>query len=101
MLSNAVYSVISPEGCASILWKDAKKAEEAAASLKLTAEAAAGLGVVDRVLSERDIGKEPFYTRIRDALTKELAALAGDPELLTKRYNRFRRMGVEAVRETL
>lgn len=99
--SQRSFGAPHPEGCASILWKDAKKAEEAAASLKLTAEAAAGLGVVDRVLSERDIGKEPFYTRIRDALTKELAALAGDPELLTKRYNRFRRMGVEAVRETL
>ena len=61
MLENAVYSVISPEGCASILWKDAKKAGEAAASLKLMAEDAKGLGVIERILSEKEIGKKEFY----------------------------------------
>ena len=58
ILQNAVYSVISPEGCASILWKDSGKAEAAAASLKLTAEDAKSLGVVERILSEDDIGKK-------------------------------------------
>lgn len=62
MLQNAVYSVISPEGCASILWKDASKAENAAASLKLTAEDAKTLGVIERILSENDIGKRNFTT---------------------------------------
>lgn len=101
MLCNAVYSVISPEGCASILWKDAKKAEDAAASLKLTAQDAKELGVIDRILSEKDMGTEAFYSRIRDALIREVTALSGDPELITKRYDRFRRMGLDAVRETL
>ncbi len=94
MLSNAVYSVISPEGCASILWKDAAKAEEAAASLKLTAQDALALGVIEKILSEKDMGKQPFYDRIRDSLLEELHQLAGDPELISKRYDRFRRIGV-------
>lgn len=99
MLSNAVYSVISPEGCASILWKDAKKAEEAAASLKLTAGDAKALGVIDRVISERDMGQKPFYDRLREDLAAELEALIQDPELVSKRYDRFRRMG--EIKETV
>ena len=93
MLDNAVYSVISPEGCASILWKDAKKAEEAAASLKLTAEDALRLGVIERILPEKELGEKPFYDRIRSALTQELEVLAKDPDLVTKRYDRFRCIG--------
>ena len=93
MLDNAVYSVISPEGCASILWKDAKKAEEAAASLKLTAADARELGVVERILSEKNLGEKPFYDRIREDLVKELEILGNDPDLIAARYNRFRRIG--------
>ena len=52
MMENSVYSVISPEGCASILWKDAKKAPEAAKALKLTASDLLSLGVIDRVIRE-------------------------------------------------
>ena len=62
MLQNAVYSVISPEGCASILWKDAAKAQTAAESLKLTAEDAKSLGVIERILSERISVKKNFMT---------------------------------------
>lgn len=97
MLQNAVYSVISPEGCASILWKDSAKAEEAASSLKLTAEDAKSLGVIERILSENDIGKKDFYDRIRTLLTDELGVLSGDADLVGKRYERFRRIGVSAV----
>ncbi|MDO5546061.1 MAG: acetyl-CoA carboxylase carboxyltransferase subunit alpha [Eubacteriales bacterium] len=93
MLSNAVYSVISPEGCASILWKDAKKAEEAAASLKLTAEDALRLGVIEKILPEKELGQKPFYDRLREELAAELAVLSKDPDLITKRYDRFRRIG--------
>lgn len=93
MLSNAVYSVISPEGCASILWKDAKKAEEAAASLKLTADDALKLGVIERVLSEQELGEKPFYDRLRSGLVSELIELSRDPDLITKRYDRFRKIG--------
>ena len=101
MLSNAVYSVISPEGCASILWKDSGKAEAAAASLKLTAEDAKRLGVIERILPETDIGKTVFYDRIRTLLAEELNELANDPDLITKRYERFRRIGTDAVKETV
>ena len=97
MLQNAVYSVISPEGCASILWKDAAKAEAAAASLKLTAEDAKSLGVVERILSENDIGKKEFYDHIRLLLAEELSELSRDPDLIGKRYDRFRHLGAGAV----
>lgn len=97
MLQNAVYSVISPEGCASILWKDAGKAEAAAESLKLTAEDAKSLGVIERILTEEDLGKKEFYDRIRTLLAREIAALACDGELVGKRYDRFRHLGICAV----
>ena len=96
MLQNAVYSVISPEGCASILWKDSSKAEVAAESLKLTAEDAKSLGVIERILSENDIGKKEYYERIRSLLIEEVAELSEDPELLQKRYDRFRKIGMVA-----
>ena len=93
MLQNAVYSVISPEGCASILWKDAAKADEAAESLKLTAEDAKSLGVIERILSEADLGQKEYYERIRALLTEEMEELSKDPDLLQKRYDRFRSLG--------
>ena len=93
MLQNAVYSVISPEGCASILWKDAGKAENAAASLKLTAEDAKSLGVIEQILSENEIGQKPFYDRIRTLLDREFQTLSRDPDLVGRRYERFRRTG--------
>lgn len=97
MLQNAVYSVISPEGCASILWKDAAKAENAAESLKLTAEDAKSLGVIERILSEKEIGKKEFYDRIRNLLTEEIELLTGDVDLIANRYDRFRNLGICAV----
>lgn len=97
MLQNSVYSVISPEGCASILWKDAAKAETAAESLKLTAEDAKSLGVIERILSEKEIGKNEFYDRIRNLLTEEIELLTGDVDLIANRYDRFRNIGICAV----
>lgn len=97
MMENAVYSVISPEGCASILWKDPAKAETAAASLKLTAEDAKSLGVIEKILSEKEIGEKAFYERIRKLLKEELETLSGDVELVGKRYDRFRTIGTCAV----
>ena len=94
MLQNAVYSVISP---ASILWKDPEKAETAAESLKLTAEDARSLGVIERILSEKEIGSKAFYDRIRDLLKEETEILAKDADLVGKRYERFRRIGTGAV----
>ena len=98
MLENAVYSVISPEGCASILWKDAKKAGEAAASLKLMAEDAKSLGVIERILSEKEIGKKEFYDRIGRLIKEELDELSRDTELVGKRYDRFRSIGMGVIR---
>lgn len=97
MLQNAVYSVISPEGCASILWKDAAKAETAAEHLKLTAEDAKSLGIIERILSEQDLGKKEFYDRLRNLLSDEVKSLSADSDLLTKRYERFRKIGTDAV----
>lgn len=91
MLENAVYSVISPEGCASILWRDASRVKEASECLKLTAEDLFGLGVVERILPEAG----DVYSTLRDALTKsfgEYAAMSPE-ELAESRYNRFRRIG--------
>lgn len=97
MLQNAVYSVISPEGCASILWKDATKAETAAEHLKLTAEDAKSLGIIERILSEQDLGKKAFYDRLRNMLSEEVKSLSVDSDLLAKRYDRFRKIGTDAV----
>lgn len=97
MLQNAVYSVISPEGCASILWKDAARAEAAAEHLKLTAEDAKSLGVIDRILSEAELGTQAFYDRLRDLLAAEIAALSADADLISRRYDRFRRIGAGAA----
>lgn len=97
MLENSIYSVISPEGCASILWKDASHAPEAAESLKLTAQDAFKMSVAERIISESNIGKESFYLDMKKALTlkiSELSALTAD-ELTEKRYARFRKLGTE------
>lgn len=98
MLENAVYSVISPEGCATILWKDAAKAEQAAEELKLTADDALALGVVESVIPEAGLGESEFYDALAQRLMREIDALSAMPvnKLLAARYARFRRFGGEA-----
>ncbi len=96
MLQNSVYSVISPEGCASILWKDSSKAETAAASLKLTAEDAKALGIIEKIISEDNIGTQVYYENIRELICDELNELCKDADLIQKRYDRFRNIGVHA-----
>ena len=93
MLENAVYSVISPEGCASILWKDAAKAPEAAQSLKLTAKDALSLGIIEDMISEENMEAPEFFIELRDRLAAELDVLRNDSSLLAHRYQRFRRIG--------
>jgi acetyl-CoA carboxylase carboxyl transferase subunit alpha len=95
MLEYSTYSVISPEGCASILWKDAANAEEAATALGITSTSLKGLGLIDEVIEEPLGGahKEPDLVakRIADCLEKqldELAALTTD-DLLERRYQRL------------
>lgn len=99
MMENAVYSVISPEGCASILWKDSSKAQQAAMSLKLTAQDAKMLGVIERILSEDNMGKREFYENIRTLLTDEIKELSRDMDLAARRYDRFRNLGVRVTEE--
>ncbi len=95
MLENAWYSVISPEGCASILWKDSGKMKEAAACLKLTADDLYSFGVIEQVISEHDGDFVPVYEELKEKLAKVLAKNSSLPieTLLDNRYNRFRRIG--------
>ncbi len=93
MLENAVYSVISPEGCASILWKNSAMVKEASECLRITSEDLQGLGVVERVVDE--FPAETLYPRLRaDLLAKfaELSALSAE-EVCARRYARFRKFG--------
>jgi len=98
MLENAVYSVISPESCSSILWRDWSHKKEAASRLKLTAQDLCGLGLVDRVVPEPPGGAhtDPVETaaRLRVALNASLAELAALPidQLLRRRFERLRQL---------
>ena len=99
MLENAVYSVISPEGCASILYKDASKAPEAAAALGLTADKLLELGIIDRIVSEGTGSPADVAANLREALVPTLDELAARPTdaLLQERYEKFRQMGVATI----
>lgn len=99
MLQYAIYSVISPEGCASILWKDPAKASDAARAMGITADKTLEHGLIDRVIEEplggahRDVVE--MSLRLRTALTKELEALEtlSLKTLLAQRYDKFMAMG--------
>ncbi|MFN3690902.1 MAG: carboxyl transferase domain-containing protein, partial [Fimbriimonadales bacterium] len=100
MLEHAIYSVIPPEGCAAILYRDANKAPQAADALKLTAESALELGLIDLVIPE-PLGaahRDPQTTAlsVRSAVIQQLDELSSmDPDALREhRYQRFRRIGV-------
>ena len=96
MLENAVYSVISPEGAASIIWKDASKTREAAESLKITADDLLKLGVIDRVFSEKE-GFSNVYIEVENTLYETFCAqlLKKGAQLAQERYERFRKIGGE------
>lgn len=99
MLQYAIYSVISPEGCASILWNDPAKASDAAKAMGVTAEKTFDHGLIDRVIEEplggahRDVVE--MCNRLRSVLTSELSALNALPikTLLAQRYDKFMAMG--------
>ncbi|BBJ97095.1 acetyl-CoA carboxylase carboxyltransferase subunit alpha [Xanthomonas campestris] len=99
MLEYGTYSVISPEGCASILWKDAAKAKDAAEQLGLTAKRLKGLGLVDKVIREPTGGAhrnpEQMGKRLKAVLLNELDALEKVPvdALMQQRYERLRSYG--------
>jgi len=99
MMENSVYSVISPESCAAIIWRDSAKAELAAEALRLTAEDLLNFGLIDGIIPEPpggaqedpDAAAELLRKKLRDAL-EELGPLS-QRELVEQRYKKFRRMG--------
>ncbi len=99
MLENSIYSVIPPESCAAILWRDPTKHKEMAEALKITSQHAIELGVIDEIIPEPLGGAhrntEVTAKNIKASLTKYLDELEKlpIPELLDKRYNKFRSMG--------
>jgi acetyl-CoA carboxylase carboxyl transferase subunit alpha len=100
MLEHAVYSVISPEGCAAILWSDATRAPEAAQVMRITAADCLRLGVIDGIVPEPPGGAHRDWdgaaARLREAVRGELTGLRGrsGAQLARDRWERFRRIGV-------
>jgi len=99
MLQYAVYSVISPEGCASILWRDGKKAPEAAEAMKITADSLLSLGIIDEILPEPPgaAHSDPaaMVKTVQAAVlrrVRELKTVSAD-DLTARRYAKLRRMG--------
>jgi acetyl-CoA carboxylase carboxyl transferase subunit alpha len=103
MLEHSVYSVISPEGCASILWKDAEKMREAAEALRLTAQDLQKLGVIDRIVTEplggAQRGRRDTIAAVGKAIETMLAEMKGmKPDALIKdRRQKFISMGSKGL----
>jgi acetyl-CoA carboxylase carboxyl transferase subunit alpha len=103
MLEHSIYSVISPEGCASILWKDAEKMREAAAALRLTAQDLQKLGIIDRIVKEPLGGAQRSAKEAIDAVGKAIEAMLAElsgkkPEALIKdRRQKFLDMGSKGL----
>jgi acetyl-CoA carboxylase carboxyl transferase subunit alpha len=103
MLEHAVYSVISPEGCASILWKDAEKMREAAEALRLTAQDLSRLGVIDRIIKEPLGGAQRASKEAVEAVGKAIEAMLRElsgrkPEALVRdRRQKFLDMGSKGL----
>jgi len=99
MLEHSIYSVISPEGCASILWRDGGRAKDAAEAMKITAQDLIGFGVIDRIVPEPAGGAhsdpEAAVQAVGDAVEEELRALSGlsAAELKKQRADRFYAIG--------
>jgi acetyl-CoA carboxylase carboxyl transferase subunit alpha len=106
ILENAYYSVISPEACSAILWRDRKHAPEAAEALKLTAQDLLKLEVVDQIISEPDGGAHRDYdyvaSNLGSALRQVLQEISKVPrdDLLERRYQKFRRLGTFSEAKT-
>ena len=103
MLEHSIYSVISPEGCASILWKDAEKMREAAAALRLTAQDLLNLGVVDRIIAEPLGGAQRDPASAIAAVGKDIAAMLAElkkmkpADLIRDRRQKFLDMGAKGL----
>jgi len=99
ILENSFYSVISPEGCASIIWRDSTKAETAAIAMKITAKDLKELGIVDEIVPEPEGGAhtdlDAAASFLDEILNRQLIALSHQPlkSVLDARYDKFRKMG--------
>lgn len=100
MLANTIYSVISPEGCASILWKDSSRAGEAAEALKIDANNLLNLGVIDDIIEEPEGGAHEDHEKVCENIRAKLRVTLEElkqysiQDLLEQRYNKFRKLGV-------
>ena len=99
MMENAIYSVISPESCSTIIYRDRARAEQAAAALKLTAQDLLGLQLIDGIVPEPPGGAQEDYEAAADSLRRQLLAslenlsYLSPSELVEHRYLKFRKMG--------
>ena len=99
MLENSIYSVLTPEGFAGILWRDASKAKEAAEVMKITAQDLEKYGIIDKILKEPTGGAQKDVDKMSCTIKEELIEKIGilrkrsKEELLEERYNKFRKMG--------
>ncbi len=93
MLENTIYSILSPEGFATILWKDGSRSEEAAELMKITSCELLNMGIVDKVIPERGYFTSEIIEAIKTAIVDELAELSqlSTEDLLEARYQRFRK----------
>ena len=93
MLENTIYSILSPEGFATILWKDGSRSEEAAELMKITSGELLNMGIVDKVIPERGYFTSEIIEAIKTAIVDELAELGqlSTEDLLEARYQRFRK----------
>lgn len=93
MLENSIYAVLSPEGFASILWKDGRRAMEAAELMKITSHELLEMEVVDKVISERGLSAKELLARVKNELQTEIEQLKqlSSEKLLEERYQRFRK----------
>lgn len=93
MLENSIYAVLSPEGFASILWKDGSRAMEAAELMKITSHELLDMKIVDKVISEVGLSSKDLIKRVKDEIQQELDELKQLPldQLLEERYQRFRK----------
>ena len=93
MLENTIYSILSPEGFATILWKDGSRSEEAAELMKITSGELLNMGIVDKVIPERGYFTSEIIEAIKTAIVDELAELSqlSEEDLLEARYQRFRK----------
>ena len=100
MLENAIYSILSPEGYASILWKDSSKAKEAAEKMKITAKDLYDLKIIDKIIKETiDNDTEESFNKTAGTIKKEILNIINEmkdmlpEEIVEQRYNKFRQMG--------